>query len=67
MAKRILDELHCGACKVKMGKKLLDGKRQRMYETAWSGLFWCGDPKCAHKIMRKECERLSLRDSCNYE
>ena len=46
---KILDELRCDGC----GKKL--SQKQTLYETAWSGVFWCGRDKCAIKIMEDEC------------
>jgi len=67
MAKQILDELRCESCHRKLGAHNNEHKRQPMYETAWSGLYWCGSPVCAYRIMCKECTRLSLKDSCNYE
>jgi hypothetical protein len=60
MAYKIQDELRC-ICRKKLSSK------QRLYETAWSGVYWCGDPKCAHRIMRRECERMKASDPCNHE
>jgi hypothetical protein len=59
--KKILDELHCGHC----GRKL--SKARALYETAWSGLYWCGKQKCAYEIMQSECEELSCDDPCNWD
>ncbi|HOI38491.1 MAG TPA: hypothetical protein PLF11_14040 [Bacillota bacterium] len=64
MAKRkILDELRCGGCRKQLSRS------QKLYETAWSGVYWCGDAKCAFRIMRRECrdDRLKVSDPCNWE
>ena len=37
-------------------------KFKKMFATAWSGVYWCGQPKCAHKIMRRESERMKKKD-----
>ena len=61
MAKKILDELTCRSC----GKKL--SKTQPLFETAWSGLFWCGETSCAKNIMDDECTELDADDPCNHD
>ena len=63
MARKILDELKCAGCRRKLSAK------QRLYETAWGGVYWCGAPICAHQIMWRECknERLKVSDSCNWD
>ena len=56
---KILDELVCSHC----GKKL--SHKQPLYETAWSGVYWCGSPECAYEILMGECEELDPDDECN--
>ena len=64
MAKyKILDELRCAGCRVKLSTG------QKLYETAWGGVYWCGSSQCAHRIMWRECknERLKVSDPCNHD
>lgn len=63
MAKNILDDLRCEGCTKKLSKK------QKLYETAWCGVYWCGKPKCAYKIMLNQCDgdELDADDPCNQE
>ena len=61
MGIKILDELCCGAC----GQKL--SRKHPLFDTAWSGLYWCGRPSCAFDILDAECEELDYEDTCNHE
>ena len=62
MAKgKILDDLRCDICKKKLAKS------QKLYETAWSGVYWCGVARCAYLIMKRECSKLRPGDPCNRE
>lgn len=49
--KEIQEEIYCEGCKRPLRKDL------PMYETAWSGIYWCRDPRCATKILRRECKK----------
>ena len=52
--KEIQEEIYCSGCKRALRKDL------PMYETAWSGVYWCGDPRCATKILKRECKKVTL-------
>ncbi len=58
---KILDELHCYSC----GRKLR--RNSKLYDTAWSGVYWCGRKICAFKILIEECQELSVYDDLNRE
>jgi hypothetical protein len=58
---KILDELKCDSC----GKKL--SKKQPLFETAWSGVYWCGSPGCANEILFEQCNELDPEDDVNHE
>lgn len=59
---KILDELCCASCDRKLRKN------SKLYDTAWSGVYWCGRSKCAVKIMEWECRREEFDpdDPCNH-
>lgn len=58
-----MDELRCSACDRKLSK------RNELFETAWSGIYWCGREQCAIDIMTEECssDQLDPEDECNRE
>ena len=60
---KVMDELQCSNC----GRKL--SVKHSLYETAWSGVYWCGRDKCAIEIMTEECsaDELDPNDNCNRE
>lgn len=58
---KIFDELHCQNC----GKKL--SNKQPLFDTAWSGVYWCGSIDCAMEIMSNCCEEFDSEDECNRE
>ena len=58
---KILDELNCFCCGTKLSKE------DTLFETAWSGVYWCGRHDCAISIMEDECEKLDAEDSCCHE
>lgn len=60
---KVLEELRCDGCDRKLSAK------KPLYETAWSGCYWCGRGKCAIKIMEDNClgEELDVNDDCNRE
>lgn len=58
---KIYDELRCSSC----GKKL--SKKQTLFDTAWLGVYWCGQQECAYYILDGECEELDVDDPCNHE
>jgi len=55
---KIMDEMRCYICKKKISKK------QPLYDTAWSGLYWCDSPECAFEIMQNECDEIDSDDEC---
>lgn len=62
MARELLEELYCSGCRKKLSTK------QKLFETVWSGIYWCGGRECAYKIMRRERgEKLRLNDHTNYK
>lgn len=58
---KIINELRCACC----GKKL--SSKQPLFDTAWSGVYWCGDPECANWILQGNCTELDATDECNRE
>ncbi len=59
--KKIFDELKCEVC----GKKL--SAKQTLFDTAWSGVYWCGGPECALELLQECCEELSADNPCNWD
>lgn len=31
-----------------------------LFDTAWSGVHWCGSASCAHTIMRDNCDNIDV-------
>ena len=58
---KILDELKCDSC----GKKL--SRKEPLFDTAWSGVYWCGQTECAYNILDAECEEFDFDDPNNHE
>lgn len=61
MEAKILDELCCEGC----GKQL--SPKQPLFDTAWSGVYWCGKTDCALAILEGNGEELNAEDKCNHE
>ena len=61
MRVKILDEACCSGC----GKQL--SAKQPLFDTAWSGVYWCGNAKCAQGILEANCEEISAEDKCYHE
>jgi hypothetical protein len=53
--KEIGDEIKC-IC----GKRFT--AKQGMHDTAWSGVYWCGDTECADIIMGNECTPIDFNE-----
>ncbi len=58
---RISDEMKCSVC----GKKL--SKKQVLFDTAWSGVYWCGDQECAQSLLETQCTEFSADDPCTWD
>ncbi len=58
---KIFDELRCYHCNKKLSKK------QTLFDTAWSGIYWCGEDECAVSILINQCEEFDANDPCNHE
>lgn len=58
---KLYDELKCYIC-----EKVLS-EDQELYETAWSGVYWCGSNECAGEILTDLCEELDFTDPDNWE
>ena len=58
---KIMEELRCHEC----GKKL--SRKQPLFDTAWSGLYWCGSPECAYEIMAENCAEFDADDPINHD
>lgn len=56
---KILDEMRCSIC----GRKL--SRAKALFETAWSGVYWCGSEPCAFELLTNECEELDAMESKN--
>ena len=58
---KVFDELRCYSCERKLSKK------NALFETAWSGVYWCGSEECAGVILHNCCDELDYKDPCNHE
>ena len=58
---KIMDDLRCAVCNKKLSKK------QRLFDTAWSGVYWCGGSKCAETLLLNECKEFDTADKCTHE
>ena len=60
---KVLDELRCYSCKKKLSHK------QTLFDTGWSGVYWCGSNECAIDIMGDMCgsDEFNVDDDTNRE